>query len=551
MANFYHGQHQFNISTAEFNTYNIKSIQNEPYQVLCRARAIEATDISNVAVYAPKCSPGSRTKTLDDIMAWVHSPTSAILWISGIAGAGKTCVMREVVKRCHEAGLVTWTYFFNFRHPRLQIEQPFVATLVSQMIDTIPPLRPVVLQALENDPDIFNANISLDHQMKTLLLPALDLPPFQADPAAPPKIAILVDAIDECSEKRERGHLLRLLHFLTQRKRPTIVVIVASRPEPDLRTAYDTPVLKSATTHLRLEKYDTANDVRHLLCDEFEKIRNTHPMAVPEDWPDEATLSRVEAFCSGTLGLMMASMITRYTGKPNNNPVDALNAVLALTPPSDPTANDPSQRLDGLYFLILHPPDADMNLIKRIVHTTAVLTGSGSSTVRLKCLDALLDVAPETCTSIARELSPVIDSSQGRFNFRHKSLRDYLLTEDRARDLFRPRSETHLEIATAVAEKLQRWYNGDPTEPHPIGWAVLQWAVSAWESKVLELPMDQLPTPIRTFDPRIVFCYAFMARTVGGWPLSTLTVTGPSWTRLIGGDHLHSVSIHTFSIDCY
>ena len=539
MANFYGGQHQFNISNVEIN-YIQRPSDRDPFQILCKARAIEATEISNVAAYAPKCSPGSRTKTLTDIMAWVDAPTSAILWISGIAGAGKTCVMREVVNRCREAGLVTWTYFFNFRHPRLIIEQPFVATLVSQMIVTIPQLRPFVLQSIDEDPDIFNVNASQDHQMKTLLIPALDLPPFQADPAAPSKIAILVDAIDECKEKRERGNLLRLLHSLTQRKRPTVIVIVASRPEPDLRTAYEAPVLKSATTHMRLEKYDTSTDVRHFLCDEFEKIRNTHPMYVPEEWPDEDTLSKVENFCSGEQSLLLASTIARFVESPKYAPVNRLNEVLSLGTSRSATQEEPFAPLDSIYDLILHPPASDSSFIRRLLYASTVVDSHGHDGVELESLDALFGVTPGTVSSIASELAPVVDQSQGRLVFRHKSLKDFLLSPERSKDLFRPRAETCLDVVTAISENLKNWYDDDRTVPHLTGCFVHHWASFAWESGVFRLPVEQIPAAITAFDPRMIFCYVFMAQ-FSDWSGGSAIPVSSSWGRLASAAHLRLV----------
>ena len=540
MANFHGGQHQFNIGTVEINHWQQYGRPDfkDAIQALSRARAIEATDISNVAAYAPRCSPGSRTRTLQDIMAWIQTPTTSILWISGVAGAGKTCVMREVVKRCRDAGFITWTYFFNFRHARLTIEQPFVATLVWQMIDTIPALRPFVLQTIEDDPDgMFNPQVSLDRQMKTLLMPALDHPPLQMDPAAPSKITILVDAIDECVDRRERGNLLRLLHSLTQRKRPTIVVVVASRPEPDLRTAYDAPVLKSATTHLSLEKYDTSSDVRHFLCGEFETIRNTHPLA-PEDWPDEDTLSQVEAFCGGKF--LVASTIAKYIEDKNRNPVDLLTEILSLDTSRGATPSDHFAHLDRLYTHILHPPKTDVSLTKRLLHAAVVLDSSGSG-IKLACLDALFALAPGTTLSIAKQFNPVIDHSKDRFTFRHKSLRDYLLSEDRSGGLFRSRPETCIELATAIAEGLQAWYTQDPSEPHPMGSIAHQWCQLVADSGVVDLPVDEVPAAIITFDPRVIFCDHFLAcisRSSGG----AAGVLNSSWSRLSTWFHRTIVS---------
>src|SRR5687767_4781419 len=109
--------------------------------------AMEATQDSPTAAYAPKLMPGTRAKVINDIMAWIAhqgqssktpAPQTSILWFSGPAGAGKTCIQREVAKRSQERGMLVISYFFSTRVPNLDNSIPFVFTITQQLIEKVP-----------------------------------------------------------------------------------------------------------------------------------------------------------------------------------------------------------------------------------------------------------------------------------------------------------------------------------------------------------------------------------------------------------------------------
>jgi hypothetical protein len=109
---------------------------------------------------------------------------------------------------------------------------------------------------------------------------------------------IVVDGLDECRVRREYGdhvvrvHLLDLLQKLATSPR-NFLVVIASRPEVDIRTTFASPLYRSTTHILRLQDYDGTSEMRLLtICDEFRDIRETHPArgSIPPNWPIEDIL---------------------------------------------------------------------------------------------------------------------------------------------------------------------------------------------------------------------------------------------------------------------
>ena len=48
----------------------------------------------------PRCHPGTREKATEDIVHWIEepNPSSAVLWVSGRAGVGKTALMQKIAE---------------------------------------------------------------------------------------------------------------------------------------------------------------------------------------------------------------------------------------------------------------------------------------------------------------------------------------------------------------------------------------------------------------------------------------------------------------------
>ncbi|KAJ2911604.1 hypothetical protein MD484_g8812, partial [Candolleomyces efflorescens] len=288
----------------------IRSPDLEPaLHILHRNRALEACHTLKTAANAAKCKPGTRVKAIEDITAWADdlpddpdTPIESVLWLSGPAGAGKTCILRTVACIYHEKGGLAGAYFFSTRVPGLDNEAPFVATIASHLIKVIPALKHPILQAIQSDPIIFEQ--SLEYQVENLISKLV-----ASIPTEPPAPRILIiDGFDECRDPQQRANLLGVIHRLVTPPH-SFRIILASRPEFDIRTAFHQPPLNSVTKILHLESYETSGEIYQYLADEFARIRDTHPakQSIPSQWPGKATLGTLTIKSSGMWALRRLS----------------------------------------------------------------------------------------------------------------------------------------------------------------------------------------------------------------------------------------------------
>ncbi|KAJ3534687.1 hypothetical protein NMY22_g6815 [Coprinellus aureogranulatus] len=458
----------------------------DPIAILDAARAVEATHTSRTAAYAPKCKPGTRVKIIQDIVAWAewmaHAPVPAdpkskpasMLWFQGPAGGGKTCIMREVSTCLSKAGLLAGTYFFSSRVAGLSTELPFIATVVHQLLIAAPHLKPYIFQVLTNRPAIFR----LDEQ------------------AARHKLVIIVDGFDECVVT-ERGHLLQILYKIATES-PRFLIIVASRPEFDIRTTFNSANYKAITHFLRLQDYDGTSDIRNYFCDEFCRIRDNHPAktSIPAMWPTEYVLQTLIEKSSGNF--IVSSTVIKYVDNPRRNPTALLQDVVSLFAASPTITNtNPLADLDALYTMILHPPEGDVSTIKRILHCLMGIL-EGTTDITLCDVHSILNVPAKSDTS--------------DMGFHHSTLTDYLRSPSRSADLFQSKFATHADLACLCAQRLEAW-SKDATLSSPVAtYAAEQWMVHLDRAVHRQNRKSPEPFPVELlhFDARLFWKHQFV-----------------------------------------
>jgi len=530
-----------NAQNFSIHTVNLTNVQGaayfnglNPLTILLNAREIEATHTSRTASYAPKCKAGTRRLIVLDIMSWVRADLAGregtwILWFTGPAGAGKTCIMREVVKECQKANLCVASYFFSAKITGLAHERPLVATLVHQLYTSIPEVKAPILQVISDNPGIFQE--SMEFQLEKLFVKVLEAYKNPtSSPTCSPSIVIVIDGFDECKSVQERGHILSVLRFIVEQL-AFVVIVLASRPELDLRLEFGLPTLESITKFVYLQAYDGTEDIRNYYCDEFKRIRDTHPLkaSIPENWPTEFVLNTLVDKANGHF--VHPATIIKYVDNPRRNPLELLKEMMAISatdvaPILSQSAN-PFADLDSLYSLILHPPGADMSLLKDVLHTIASLNSVRNSRPA-RFYDQFLDLPLGTTTLAlcdAHSIIHVPDSPNEPIRFHHKSLPDYLHRETRSRDLFRAAYDAHLDIFTRCTRHLQRWQT-DPTNIEHYN-AATDYASSHWASHLVSFlraraPNSEIPHAILdSFDPRTTVRFNFVRCRLPNFPSSS------------------------------
>jgi len=434
-----------------------------PEVVIDKNRAIEATHKSTTAEYAPKCNPKTRLQVISDLVHLVTAEvetSKSVFWFNGPAGAGKTCIMRELINRCEALPeTMVMSYFFSTLVPELDDSKPFIATLAHQLTQMgVPGLKEYILQVVSVHSTIFRDG--LESQAKDLIIKPLRATVIFSPLQHRQRIVLVVDGLDECRDEAQRQHLISLFLFLTASLYPWFVVVIASRPELDIRMRFGSPKVALHTHTIQLHDYDGREDVRVFYCDEFEEIRASHPLRhyIPSNWPDEDTLQTLIDKSSGHF-IYPATIMKYIAHHPRKSPVDILDKVL----PVNVTEDNPLADLDALYRTIAHPPEVDFALLRRLLQTTHFV----SSLVPFRFLspeflDALLNLRPGTVEATFSDLHAVIEIGKLKFyrrvqhafrllSFHHKSFGDFLQSPERSQDLFEPQYRISGDVLLSCA----------------------------------------------------------------------------------------------------
>ncbi|KAK2037668.1 hypothetical protein LZ31DRAFT_449140, partial [Colletotrichum somersetense] len=95
------------------------------------------------------CHPGTRVDLLQEVQAWVQSPTSPpVFWLYGLAGHGKSTIARTVAKQFDEKEMLGATFFFKRGHARRSKAANLFSTIAEQLARRRPELLPHLTRAI-------------------------------------------------------------------------------------------------------------------------------------------------------------------------------------------------------------------------------------------------------------------------------------------------------------------------------------------------------------------------------------------------------------------
>ncbi|KAJ2924849.1 hypothetical protein H1R20_g12235, partial [Candolleomyces eurysporus] len=381
------------------------------------------------ASYTPTCHPGTREVVSTDIMTWARDPKATpILWLSGPAGAGKSCIQRKIVQLCTDEGLYVACFFFSVKESETSSETRFIATLAAQLAENIPGLKWYIERAIKRDHRIFTKSLdlqaegliirplqaledSMSNRLERLWRKTLTTFASQGDPKTRVGV-IVIDGLDECADEKEQAHILHLVNVLANHSVFPFRFVIASRPEYAIRTAFSSPSLSAHTRVLRLERYEADGDIRRFMKAEFCRLRSNHPAskAIPVDWPSAKDETALVIKSSGQF--VFISTVMKHLSNPRRNPVLELQHILDYRPSESNT--NPFAELDALYNRILCQPGIDIRLLKSILHAIIRSIVPFKSTEEI---DAILDLAPGHYQSCWPQdfLTGRPDAFQGRF----------------------------------------------------------------------------------------------------------------------------------------
>jgi len=295
----------------------------------------------------PKCHPRTRLAIVNDILGWIKDPnhSSKMLWLNGPAGAGKSAIAQTISELCAEDDILAASFFFSRRaHSRNHAKQ-FFTTIAYQLAVNIPSLKPIIEEAVEVNPLL--PTKSMDLQFSKLVIGPIQT---NQENIFLPKV-IIIDGLDECRAQDDQTRILQLIGRACEQRLP-ICFFIASRPEPSIRDAFDSPVVRRSSRYLVLDdSFHPDDDIKIFLQSGFSDILEKHrrTMQSVRCWPSEADLRTLVFRSSGQF--IYAATVLKFVDDRRYRPTDRLNAILGTSPAQN--SSTAFADLDALYAQIL------------------------------------------------------------------------------------------------------------------------------------------------------------------------------------------------------
>ncbi|KAF5326976.1 hypothetical protein D9619_004104 [Psilocybe cf. subviscida] len=333
---------------------SVTTTVNEPTKWLeCLYRKVAHNAILNAGGRADevRCFPGTREEVLAKIEGWIdtkeYNHERRIFWLSGPAGAGKSAIVQTVAEQCIARHLPIINFFF-FRgdHTRNHARH-VVATLLCQLINLYPKLKPLIRDLVRANPMIFKQSTRdqfeqlINNPVRSIIDLSIDKWP----------VVILVDGLDECDSagKHDQELLLRALYGLVSCENSPFIVLVASRPEPHLTMTFN-DIGSCAESVFLDEHYRPSDDIRLFVVADLARIKSTHHLGhtLDEHWPSNTNIDAIVDKSSGQF--IYAATDLRFIAASSASPAHSLRKLLGLRPVKK---SSPFAQLDAIYTHIL------------------------------------------------------------------------------------------------------------------------------------------------------------------------------------------------------
>ncbi|KAJ7194569.1 hypothetical protein GGX14DRAFT_377923, partial [Mycena pura] len=293
-----------------------------------------------------RCHPKTREEILENVWSWStqNDPKTAILWLLGPAGAGKSAIAQTFAQRLSDEGRLGASFFFKRGHPSRGNARKLVATVAYQLARLFPEVKNIVSKIIYEDPSIVDQSLATQLQ-------ALIFGPCLAKTNKVELAVVVIDGLDECDGNEAQKELLRSIGDGFHGQVVPLRILITSRPEPHIRETFGSPSFQVICRSLDIEQAFT--DVRRYLNDEFRRVHLQHRETmgnVSTPWP---TFDVVEKLVEKSSGYFIyAATIIKFIDDEDFRPTDRLAQVMHWQ--SIPSEDDsPFQALDQLYTQIL------------------------------------------------------------------------------------------------------------------------------------------------------------------------------------------------------
>ncbi|KAF7980619.1 hypothetical protein HWV62_37406 [Athelia sp. TMB] len=427
-------------------------------ELLSLKMALDKLPCADGAAWDPKhaCLPGTRANLMSEILQWARASDSQnILWLSSVAGSGKTAISHSIAQAMHEEGFLASAFFFNRAVESRNTPRLLFTTIARDIAARYPALATEIGAALETEPSLISA--SPHRQLKAFILnPLLRYPvdrPF----------VLVIDALDETVEDSSNTALLAVLRDEASTFPPQLRIFVTSRPTWNIDTIF------SRQQHILSRRIDVDSsqnreDIAAYINAQARDASIASQMG--PTWPEEAVIRDLESLAGG-LFIWIATIFAylRSAYKP-------MNKLRAIMSKSDPQGLlDPNKKMDALYTAILE--DCGDWQDQEFCDDYAILMGAIMAAKRPLSLEALRALHGEGQELLPEVLFQRFGSVLVGLHDRHKpihilhlSFREFLTDRaantERTRKFFVCEKEHSQRLAELCLRTMIRGFTGAP-----------------------------------------------------------------------------------------
>jgi hypothetical protein len=304
------------------------------------------------------------------MLSWLAEPSSSsspmsIFWLAGLAGTGKSTIIKTFCQRVSNDNDFLLASFFASRNSA-ERRDPYriLHTFAHQLALTSEHIRPHVLSAMRAPQDIMQ-ELMLE-QIKQLLAGPIEKAQLHGR-----TIVFAIDALDECQKSAdgvEGGPLIELLAQALQHQ--PVKLLVTSRQEDSIANMFH------SLSHVPLRLHEIASavveaDIRRIFNVGFTEIRRKRARDLGKDlWPTQSQLDTL-VHLTGPI-FIYAATVLKFIDGPRSLPKRRLNQILERGSAISTDNSTPFLKIDALYSDVLRsateevPGYADTELCRRV-----------------------------------------------------------------------------------------------------------------------------------------------------------------------------------------
>ncbi|KAJ4474987.1 hypothetical protein J3R30DRAFT_633240 [Lentinula aciculospora] len=189
---------------------------------------------------ASNCLEGTRVDLLRLIRGWVHTndlEKPRIFWLCGLAGTGKSTIAQSIAEELDNSRTLGATFFFSRNSADCSNALLVFSTIARQLAFAIPEFGVRIAEAMEANRDA--GKLVMNAQMEKLIIE-----PLRSVKNPPNQTVIVIDALDECSDRKLAQDILILFAGKICTLPFPLTIFITSRSELHIKSKFETPILR-------------------------------------------------------------------------------------------------------------------------------------------------------------------------------------------------------------------------------------------------------------------------------------------------------------------